>query len=85
MTLNKWNYETRTYDKYEIPDDWNCKTYSLDMDEVVNCPHCGKELVFGIGYTSMEIHSKVGFGYIVCEDCYAEEGKRRRKEIERMG
>ena len=76
MLLRKWNYEKREYEPYEIPDDWNCKTYSLDMDEVVNCPHCGEKLLFGHGYTSMEIHTEFGFGYCVCSDCYRKEWER---------
>lgn len=42
--LNRWNYETQEYDPYGVPDDWNVKSYSDDMDEIVNCPHCGKEV-----------------------------------------
>ena len=55
--LNRWNYETQEYDPYGVPDDWNVKSYSDDMDEIVNCPHCGKEVTFGSCYT-------------VCENCY---------------
>ena len=79
MILNKWNYDIHDYEPYEVPDDWNCKTYSADMDEVVNCPHCGNKILFGQSYTSMEIHSKVGFGYAVCEQCYEKEWNRRKK------
>lgn len=28
MLLNKWNYQTHKYDKVEIPDCYNCKTYT---------------------------------------------------------
>lgn len=31
---------------YGVPDDWNVKSYSDDMDEIVNCPHCGKKSNF---------------------------------------
>lgn len=79
MKLSKWNYETREYDEYEVPDDWNCKAYSMDMNEIVNCPHCGRKVEFGNCYTSMEIHTKVGFGFSVCEECYEEEIKRKRE------
>lgn len=70
MTLRKWNYEKREYEPYEIPNDWDVKTYSEDMDEMVTCPHCGKDFCFGDGYTSHEIHTEHGFGYTVCEECY---------------
>ncbi len=79
MILRKWNCKTREYEDYEVPDEWNCHCYSNDMEEIVNCPHCGKELEFGDTYTSLEIHTAVGFGYGVCDKCYEEEWKRRRK------
>ena len=78
MLLKKWNWKTREYDPYEIPDDWNVKTYSNDMDEIVNCPHCGRKVEFGDTYTSREIHAEHGFGYSVCGDCYAREWERER-------
>lgn len=79
MILRKWNYDTHKYDDYEIPKDWNVKTYSDDMDEIVNCPHCGKQIKFGDGYTSMEIHTSVGFGYCVCHECYYDKEWVRRR------
>jgi len=56
--LNRWNYETQEYDAYGVPDDWNVKSYSDDMDEIINCPHCGNEVTYGSCYTSREIHYK---------------------------
>lgn len=79
MILKKWNYKKHEYDPYEIPDEWNCKTYSNDMDEIINCPHCGKELKFGDTYTSKEIHTEIGLGYGVCEKCYNNEWLRRNR------
>lgn len=43
---NYWNYETQEYDPYGVPDEWNIKSYSDDMDEIVNCPHCEKKSNF---------------------------------------
>ena len=71
--LRKWNYNTREYDPYEVPDDWNVRFYSDDMDEIVNCPHCGRALPFGETYTSHEIHTFAGMGFGVCPDCYEAE------------
>ena len=79
MELRKWNYKTHEYDPIEVPDEWNIPLYTDDMEEIVNCPHCGKELPYGETYTSKEIHNWVGFGYGVCEECYEEEWKRRKK------
>lgn len=77
MIILKWDCKKHIYEKCTIPENWNCKTYSDDMDEIVNCPHCGKELSFGETYTSMEFHTEMGFGYGVCENCYQIEMKRR--------
>ena len=73
MILKKWNYKTHNYDSYKIPNEWNCKTYSDNMKEIVNCPHCGKKLEFGDTFTSLEIHTGFGFGYGVCSECYEKE------------
>lgn len=78
MTVRRWNFKTREYEPYEIPDDWKIKTFCVDMDEIINCPHCGRELAFGDSYTSREIHTKHGIGYSVCAECYAKEWERER-------
>ncbi|MGF6376867.1 putative nucleic-acid-binding Zn-ribbon protein [Clostridiales Family XIII bacterium PM5-7] len=76
MKLNKWNYETHAYDEFIVPDDWNVKTYSTDMNEIIHCPQCGNTLTFGKGYTSREIQTEYGMGYSVCEKCSNEEFNR---------
>lgn len=78
-TLNRWNYDKQTYEPYDVPDNWNVKCYSNDMDEIVNCPHCGKEVTYGSCYTSREIHTPHGFGYSVCEKCYDAERTRENE------
>lgn len=77
MILQKWNYNKHAYENYEVPDNWICKCYSNNMDEIVNCPHCGKQITFCEGYTSMEIHTDLGFGYAVCEECHNKEFERK--------
>lgn len=52
--------------------------YESDMDTIVNCAQCYKEIKFGNCYTSLEKLTETGFGYAVCEDCYEREWKRRR-------
>ena len=76
--MQKWNFNTREYEPYNVPADWNCKTYSADMDEIVNCPHCGRQVTFGECYTSRQIHTEYGTGYAVCESCYEDEWKAER-------
>ena len=76
--MQKWNFNTRKYEPYSVPADWNCKTYSVDMDEIVNCPHCGRKVCFGDCYTSRQIHTKHGMGFAVCEKCYEKEWREER-------
>jgi hypothetical protein len=78
MKLRKWNPTKREYEPYEVPDDWHVSTYSENMDEVVNCAQCGREMTFGIGYTSRRVHTTGGFGYMVCEGCYGREREEER-------
>lgn len=83
MILQKWNYEKHEYEPYKVPDEWKCKVYTDNMDELVNCPHCGKELRFGDTYTSLEIHTeRTAFGFGVCTECYEKEWLRRREARE---
>lgn len=79
MILKKWNYQKRNYENYEVPDNWNCKISSEDLETIINCVHCGKQLKYGDSYNSMEIHTLYGFGYGVCEKCYAKEWERRKR------
>ena len=76
----KWNYETHKYDDYLVPSKYYLSTFEENMDEKVNCCQCLKEMRFGDGYTSMEVHTNMGFGYCVCEDCYDKEMERRRND-----
>lgn len=77
LIYQKWNYNKHQYEPYVIPDYYYLSTYENDMNKIVNCCQCLKEMKFGEGYTSMEVHTPVGFGYCVCEECYREEWKRR--------
>ena len=77
MKLQKFSRVDHKYHDYYVADKYNLKTFTLDMDEIVNCCQCMKEMRFGDGYTSMEVHTEIGFGYCVCYDCYQEEMKRR--------
>lgn len=74
----RWNYDKQAYELYMIPSTWSVKSYSNDMDEIVNCACCGRPMTYGSCYTSKEIHTPHGFGYAVCGDCYF--GERVREE-----
>ena len=79
--IQKWDYPSHSY--FSIPitsrEPLNIKTYSEDMNEIVNCAQCLKEIKIGDSYTSKEIHTDLGFGFAVCEDCYEKEWERKRK------
>ena len=70
MRLRKWDERKKAYEPYDVPDEWHVTTFESDMNERVNCAQCGREISFGDSYTSMQVHSPIGFGYAVCEDCY---------------
>lgn len=72
-TIDRWDHNTEKYEPVEIPDDWNVTTFSSDLDEEVNCVHCGKPIPYGDSYCSRRYHDKYGMGYAECEDCYEEQ------------
>lgn len=80
--LQRWREINHRYEPHLVPDEWNVKTYSDDMDERVNCARCGKKIKFGDSYTSRQIHNGFGFGYAVCPECYEEEWKEYREAKE---
>lgn len=73
MKVKKWNYKTRKYYDYNLPE--GACLYSDDMDKIVACARCGRKMHFGDGYTSRQIHARCGFGYAVCEKCNEKEWK----------
>ena len=79
--IKKWDYLSHSY--FSIPitsrERLNIKTYSEDMNEIVNCCQCLKKIRYGDTYTSNEINTDLGFGFAVCEDCYEKEWERKRK------
>lgn len=81
MLAKKWNFSKVEYEDYELPE--GASTFSKDMDEIVSCARCGKQLSFGDTYTSRQIQTQGGFGYGVCEKCYEKEWKEEWKEMER--
>ena len=77
--LQRWDYDSHEYIPFVVPDECVFKIYSDNIDDIINCCQCLKEMKFGEGHTSMEVHTGAGFGYAVCEKCYDEEWERRRK------
>lgn len=82
--MKKWNFETHQYEEYIVPLDWNVSMYETDMDKVVNCAECGKQIKYGESYTSVKIHDEVGFGYAVCYECHCKGLKQLIEEHEKL-
>ena len=70
MIINKWN--GKDYEPYEVSNDWKIPFMCNDMNEIINCVHCGCKMTFGEGYTSHRYHNNSGMGYYECEKCYFE-------------
>jgi len=75
-SIKKWDFRTKKYKQYK-PTGKRLALYSNKMEELIDCADCGKELEYGDGYTSKAIHTEMGFGYSVCEDCYDRELKAK--------
>lgn len=76
----KWDYKSHRYKPYLVPEDKYLTTYEEDMEKIVNCCQCFKELPFGKAYTSLEVQTEpLGFGYAVCAECHEKEIERARK------
>ncbi len=75
ISIGKWNYETREYDPY-TPPKGTIILFTQDIELPINCTSCGKDMTYGEGYTSRELHTNSGLGFPVCEDCYEDERRR---------
>lgn len=67
----KWVPAKHEYEPYYLPDGASC--YEEDMDKVVSCAQCGRAVTFGGCYTSLKVHTQIGFGYAVCHECHVAE------------
>lgn len=69
MKAKRWNYETRTYDDYELPEGAHIMP-DLRSGYKVICASCGRVSPVETTYSSREIHNSKGLSYPVCTDCY---------------
>lgn len=70
MIVRRWNPRVGYYERQTVPEAWKVRTFCEDMDEVVNCISCGKEIAYGDCYCSRQYHSEIGFGFAECKECY---------------
>jgi len=74
--MYKYDSKTRKVIPYTPPvKDGNYTVYCDNMDDVINCAQCGKEITFGEGYSSIEIFSGP-WSHLVCDDCKEKEYER---------
>lgn len=71
MKAYKWDFKTKHYNDYKVPP--LATVYEQNMSKIIQCASCRNALKVGNGYTSRQIHNALGFGYIVCGDCYKKE------------
>lgn len=76
MKAYKWDFKTRKYIDYELPEGCHLIT---SLGDVVSCAECGTKHEYATMYTSLKIHTSMGFGYPVCEKCYNKEIEERRR------
>ena len=82
--LRRWDFDREEYLPYDVPADGKITTYAPDMDTKINCASCGKEITVGDSYTSRTIHTGMGFGYLVCGECYEKDWEEQRRCYKRM-
>lgn len=69
--VQKWNFKTKKYEDYKLPK--NATLIEMDLNKVIACASCGEALIYGLSYTSRQIHNHLGLGYCVCGKCYKKE------------
>lgn len=60
MILQKWDPKSHVYRPFDSP---ALKTVLVtrDMEVLIDCAECGKEIEFGVSFTSRLIHTDIGF------------------------
>ena len=86
--MKKWNCETKNYEEYSVPANWQCGLYSQDFDKLTDCAKCGTTMKHSQKYKSLEVTDDNGHEYGVCKRCFKEEWVRkqmniRKEEVER--
>ena len=77
MQARRWDEAKREYGLYDLPE--GSSAYESDMETIVACARCGRPVTFGECYTSMQIHTPMGFGYAVCQECHEKEWAERKE------
>jgi hypothetical protein len=75
VIMLKWDFFKKEYTEFVPNSKGVYKTYCSNMNERVNCAHCGKRLKFKDSYTSLQIQDHIGMGFAVCKECYKDESR----------
>jgi hypothetical protein len=76
MKVNKWDFVKHKYEEVNL--DYT-PIYREDLDRIIECINCRKEIPYGMAYTSAQYHNEAGFGYPVCADCHDKEIELRER------
>ena len=76
MIVTKYNPKTGRCALHRLPDGAILETD--DMDKVVPCADCGRDIKFGESHTSRTILTQKGLGFPICESCYKNEWEKTR-------
>ena len=79
----RFNRGSGKYEPYTLPK--GAVMYCENMVQTVACRSCGKPLVYGESYTSLEINNKYGIGFAVCDKCFRQEVERLKNGLKRSG
>lgn len=90
MKAFKWNPFEHEYSEYLLP--YGAAKHSSELVDYVACASCGRGVMYGLSFSSIEIHDDMGLGYAVCGRCHELELSRRiaaemcmsREELEAM-
>lgn len=75
----KWNPYHRKYRPYVLPEDeLKCSLLEDSAERIIACAGCGRPVKFGESFTSLEIHTESGFGFMVCPICLNQETEHAR-------
>lgn len=75
----KWNPYHGKYRFYVLPEDeLKCSLLEDSAEKIIACAGCGRSVKYGESFSSLEIHTESGFGFMVCHMCIDQETERAR-------
>lgn len=81
MSASKYNPATGLTVQYSVPK--GARLYTDNLDEIIVCADCGKQIRAGDTFTSRTILTDLGFGFMVCPECYENAMNQERKQHEK--